>query len=182
MKAFMDRERNILPFYDSFLDLQKQTIGHLNYKIYITKKLYYEFPGYNFKDNTIDNIISEIFPEPEMRNHIYDLFASFLSPEIPNSIIYFFVGRNSSGKSLIMKLINLVFGKNIFTRDFFCEEFDPAIINNYHPLNIEEFIKLFDGKKVVYFDNVVDHRITNTIYYLLNRQKSIYYFNSYNFK
>lgn len=99
------------------LDLDTfQTHPH-SYKFYITKKLNYEFPGisflkqgFDFYNDTINNFICTIFPEPQKLDYIYNLFSSFLSDKIPNDNIHVLFGRRSNGKTFLMKILRLILG------------------------------------------------------------------------
>ena len=66
----------------------------------------------------IDNFMSQVFPDPDVRTYVLILLASFLEGRNPHEKFHIWTGVGDNGKSKLLELFELAFGKYTAKRNF----------------------------------------------------------------
>lgn len=119
----LDSDLQILPFTNGYFDLMDKTFkAYTEYQI-ISMTFPFEYRHYDSCEE-IERIFMSIFPDDIEFEYVYKVLATFLDSSFPNDKLIIFRGSGSNGKSLLIRLLSLVFGKfstslssNFFTYD-----------------------------------------------------------------
>ncbi|EQB60367.1 phage primase [Vairimorpha apis BRL 01] len=119
----LDSNLKILPFLNGYVDLNDKKFYNYDGTQLISMTLPYEFE-YTDNSEDIDQIMNLLFLNSEEREFMFRLMATFLDNTLPNDKLIILKGSGSNGKSLLLRLLSLVFGQfstslvsNFFTYD-----------------------------------------------------------------
>ncbi len=105
---------DLLCFDNGVYDLSSDTFRDGYPEDYITISVGYDYIKVDETDKNIICIyafISSIFPDPEMRDYMLVLLASFLEGRNPHEKFYVFTGSGGNGKSKLVEFFEIVCGK-----------------------------------------------------------------------
>ena len=114
----LDENRNLLLFNNGIYDLQLGVFrnGTPDDMVSISSKI--DYIPYDISHPyiiDIDNFISELQPNPDMKKYLLFLLASCLEGHVRNESFHIFTGSGSNGKSLLMNLLSYALGDYVGT-------------------------------------------------------------------
>lgn len=108
--SMLNSDLSILPFMNGYVRLSNKTFAGYDQSQYLS----YTFPfRYSFTEDVeeVELIMQKMFLNEEERVFMYRLMATFLDNSLPNDRLIVFLGSGSNGKSLLMRLLSLVFSR-----------------------------------------------------------------------
>ena len=110
----LDANPNLIGFENGVYDLSKAEFRDGRPEDYIsltTGNDYIEYTGDDESVQAINEFMSQVFPEKEVRDYVWILLASFLEGRNPNEKFHIWTGVGGNGKSKLLELFELAFGK-----------------------------------------------------------------------
>lgn len=104
----------LISFENGVYDLEKGEFRDGRPEDYISKTVEYSYIEYTSDDdiyNEMEDFVNKVLPEPEIREYVLTLFASFLEGIAPNEKFYIFTGSGANGKSKLLELLQYVIGE-----------------------------------------------------------------------
>ena len=95
----LDKNRELLPFDNCILDLNTGEVRPGRREDYISGSVGYKYSKEAYPE--WERIVSEIFPDEEVREYAQKSFGLALSGDTKDQLVHFLTGRGQNGKSLI---------------------------------------------------------------------------------
>ncbi|EQB61937.1 primase [Vairimorpha apis BRL 01] len=108
--SMLNSDITILPFENGYVRLADKTFANYDESQYISFTFPFRFT-YTEDVEEVEQIMCKMFLNEEERIFVYKLMATFLDNSLPNDRLIVFLGSGSNGKSLLMRLLSLVFGR-----------------------------------------------------------------------
>ncbi len=112
-----DQNNNLLSFDNGIFDFKEKIFRSGRPEDYITIGVGYDYipieqikSKYQKEEQEIREFFSQIYPQKELNDFIWELLASLLIGGNINQKFYIFIGKGSNGKSIVMDLIAAVMG------------------------------------------------------------------------
>jgi len=113
-----DQYNHLLSFDNGVFDFKEKIFRAGRPEDYITIGVGYDYipieqikSKYQQQEQEIRQFFSQIYPQKELNDFIWQLLASLLIGGNLNQKFYIFIGKGSNGKSIIMKIIGEVMGE-----------------------------------------------------------------------
>jgi P4 family phage/plasmid primase-like protien len=147
-KSNLDANPDLIGFENGVYDLRNGEFRDGRPEDYIsltTGNDYMEFSENDGLIVAIDNFMSQVFPDQDVRDYVLILLASFLEGRNPNEKFHICIGVGDNGKSKLLELFGLAFGKytakippGALTKKISNDDHDVALLKGIRVVSTEE--------------------------------------------
>ena len=113
-ESLLDGNPDFIGFENGVYDLRNCEFRDGRPEDYISLTTGTDYIEYREDDEliiAIYNFMSQVFPDPDVRDYVFILLASFLEGRNPNEKFHIWTGVGGNGKSKLLELFELAFGK-----------------------------------------------------------------------